>query len=148
MSAVSVMSRLLARRVLSLSERAEFALSQQTRCFAGSTASSQDGPKTATPPPDTTRGATADLCDVHVTAPVDVVVDADVQICEAGYFRDLGGNLAFSGEVATVKCFENNPLVRKALEEEGRERVLVVDGGASKRCALLGDNIAEMVRFN
>ena len=130
-----------------------------------------------TPPPDTARGATADLCDVHVTDPVDVVTEGDVQICEAvryhllslylppsscctyahdplrnlslqGYFKDLGGNLAFSGEVATVKCFENNPLVRKALEEDGRGRVLVVDGGASRRCALLGDNIAEMAYKN
>jgi len=27
--------------------------------------------------------------------------------------RDLGGNMRFSGKVSTVKCFENNPLVRK-----------------------------------
>jgi hypothetical protein len=46
--------------------------------------------------------------------------------------------MRFSGQVSTVKCFENNPLVRKALEEPGSGRVLVVDGGASKRCALLG----------
>lgn len=148
MSSVSVVSRLLARSASVLSERAESLALCQARSVAGSTASSQDGPKTATPPPDTTRGATADLCDVHVTASVDVVTESDVQICEAGYFRDLGGNLAFSGKVSTVKCFENNPLVRKALEEEGHGRVLVVDGGASKRCALLGDNIAEMAYKN
>lgn len=47
-----------------------------------------------------------------------------------------------------MKCFENNPLVRKSLEEEGKGRVLVVDGGASMRCALLGDNIAEMAYKN
>jgi RraA family protein len=47
-----------------------------------------------------------------------------------------------------VLCFENNPLVRKALEEQGRGRVLVVDGGGSKRCALLGDNIAAMAVEN
>ena len=62
--------------------------------------------------------------------------------------RNFGGNIRFSGQVATVKCFENNPLVRKALEEEGKGRVLVVDGGASMRCALLGDNIAEMAYKN
>ena len=39
-------------------------------------------------------------------------------------------------------------MVRKALEEEGKGRVLVVDGGASMRCALLGDNIAEMAYKN
>jgi regulator of ribonuclease activity A len=88
------------------------------------------------------------LCDVHVTDPVDTVTQSDVHICTGGYFQDFGGKKAFSGRVSTVKCFENNPLVRKALEEEGQGRVLVVDGGASKRCALLGDNIAEMAYKN
>lgn len=41
-----------------------------------------------------------------------------------------------------VLCYENNPLVRKALEEPGKGRVLVVDAGASMRCAVLGDNLA------
>ena len=58
--------------------------------------------------------------------------------------RDFGGHSRFSGKVSTVRCFENNPLVRAALEEAGEGRVLVVDGGASLRCALLGDNIAEL----
>lgn len=62
--------------------------------------------------------------------------------------RNFGGNTRFSGQAATVKCFENNPLVRKALEEQGQGRVLVVDGGGSMRCALLGDNIAEMACKN
>lgn len=61
---------------------------------------------------------------------------------------DFGGRLAFSGRAATVKCFENNPLVRATLEEPGAGRVLVVDGGASLRCALLGDNIAAMAVAN
>ena len=56
--------------------------------------------------------------------------------------------MRFSGRIATVRCFENNPLVRKALEEEGQGRILVVDGGGSHRCALLGDNIAEMAYKN
>jgi len=43
-----------------------------------------------------------------------------------------------------VKCFENNPHVRAALGEQGNGRVLVVDGGGSKRCALLGDMLAEL----
>ncbi|KAK9906514.1 hypothetical protein WJX75_003146 [Coccomyxa subellipsoidea] len=105
------------------------------------------GPKTATPPPNTARGATADLCDVYITDPVDVVTARDVQIMEPN-FRDYGGNIRFSGKVTTIKCFENNPLVRKALEEDGEGRVLVVDGGGSLRCALLGDNIAEMAYKN
>ncbi|EIE24178.1 regulator of ribonuclease activity, partial [Coccomyxa subellipsoidea C-169] len=62
--------------------------------------------------------------------------------------RDYGGNIRFSGQVTTIKCFENNPLVRKALEEGGEGRVLAVDGGGSLRCALLGDNIAEMAYKN
>ena len=62
--------------------------------------------------------------------------------------RDFGGRLAFSGRAATVKCFENNPLVRASLEERGDGRVLVVDGGGSRRCALLGDNIAAMAVEN
>lgn len=62
--------------------------------------------------------------------------------------RDFGGRLAFSGRAATVKCFENNPLVRASLEEQGQGRVLVVDGGGSRRCALLGDNIAAMAVAN
>jgi regulator of ribonuclease activity A len=102
-------------------------------------------PTTATPPADATRGATADLCDVFVPTPLDTVAACKfgVQIA-APIFRDYGGNARFSGRAATVKCFENNPLVRAALEEPGAGRVLVVDGGASMRCALLGDNIAEM----
>eukprot|EP00877_Chromochloris_zofingiensis_P004459 jgi/Chrzof1/14013/Cz08g21040.t1 len=106
-----------------------------------------DAPKTATPPADTSRGATADLCDVHITNSVDVVSSGKVSIMEP-IFRDFGGRSRFSGQVSTVKCYENNPLVRKAFEEPGKGRVLVVDGGGSKRCALLGDNIAEMAHKN
>ena len=93
------------------------------------------------------RGATADLCDVFYPDPVDKTTVPTVQIAEP-IFRNFGGNTRFSGPIATIKCFENNPLVRKALEEEGNGRVLVVDGGGSMRCALLGDNIAEMAYRN
>jgi regulator of RNase E activity RraA len=51
-------------------------------------------------------------------------------------------------QASTVSCFENNPLVRKALEEPGAGRVLVVDAGGSKRCAVLGDNLAESAQRN
>ncbi len=80
--------------------------------------------------------STCDLCDAHkgdvgttffVLPPV---------------FRDYGGVEAFAGDVATVKCFEDNSLVKAALDEPGRGRVLVVDGGASLRRALVGGNIA------
>ncbi|DBB13737.1 TPA: hypothetical protein ACH3X3_000745 [Trebouxia sp. C0006] len=102
---------------------------------------------TETPPPDAARGATADLCDTFITDPVDVVNQRNVQIMDP-VFRNYGGNSRFKGQAATVKCFENNPLVRKALEEDGKGRVLIVDGGGSLRCALLGDNIAEMAHKN
>ncbi len=57
-------------------------------------------------------------------------------------FRDFGGTARFSGEVVTIKCFEDNSLVRDAVNSEGRGRVLVVDGGGSLRRALLGDLLA------
>ncbi len=58
--------------------------------------------------------------------------------------RDFGGAGSFHGAIATVQCFEDNSLVRKTLESEGHGRVLVVDGGGSMRCALLGDQLAEL----
>lgn len=70
-----------------------------------------------------------------------------IQIAEP-IFTDFGGKLEFSGPISTVKCFEDNSLVRAALEEPGEGRVLVVDGGASDRCALLGDNLAQLAIDN
>ena len=58
--------------------------------------------------------------------------------------RSFGQKTRFSGPIATVKCFEDNSQVRAALEEPGKGRVLVVDGGASIRCALVGDKLAEL----
>ena len=57
-------------------------------------------------------------------------------------FRNFGGRTSFAGEITTIKCFEDNSLVARAVEENGEERILVVDGGASLRCGLLGDNLA------
>lgn len=59
-------------------------------------------------------------------------------------FRDFGGITRFHGQISTVKCFEKNPLIRKALSAPGAGKVLVVDGGGSLRCALLGDQIATL----
>lgn len=58
-------------------------------------------------------------------------------------FRDFGGRLAFHGRAVTVKCFEDNSRVKEILATPGNGRVLVVDGGGSMRCALLGDMIAK-----
>ena len=81
---------------------------------------------------------TADLCDdftsiVQMAAPI---------------FRDFGGNKTFGGPIATVKVFEDNVLVRRTLETAGQGRVLVVDGGGSTRCALLGDRLAGLAHDN
>ena len=83
---------------------------------------------------------TADLCDAHagrirIASPTPVL-------------RDFGHSNPFRGQIATVRCFEDNSFVRKTLETDGRGRVLVVDGGASMRCALLGDKLAELAIDN
>lgn len=77
---------------------------------------------------------TADLCDsfedkVQVVSPM---------------FRSFGGRSAFGGEITTLKLFEDNALVRRALESPGQGKVLVIDGGGSMRCALVGDQLAEL----
>lgn len=59
-------------------------------------------------------------------------------------FNDYGGLKKFSGPITTIKAHEDNVLVRSALEEPGVGRVLVVDGGGSLRCAMLGDMLAEI----
>ncbi len=82
--------------------------------------------------------ATADLYDVHGEN-VSVMLPI---------FSDYGGVKVFSGVVSTVKCFEDNSLVRAALEQPGDARVLVVDGGESMRCALVGDLLAKLGEEN
>jgi regulator of ribonuclease activity A len=86
--------------------------------------------------------STCDLCDAHkadssgafrVLPPV---------------FRDFGGITRFAGPVATVKCFEDNSLVKAAVESAGEGRVLVVDGGASLRRALIGGNLGAAAAKN
>jgi regulator of ribonuclease activity A len=75
--------------------------------------------------------ATTDLCDAHPEA----------QVCEP-VFLSWGGRTAFSGPITTLKVFEDNSLVREAVGLPGEGRVLVVDGGGSLRCSLLGGNLA------
>ena len=78
--------------------------------------------------------ATADLYDEHGEA---------LRIM-APIFRDFGGVTTFEGEVLTLKAFEDNTLVRSTLETPGNSRVLVVDTGGSLRCAMVGDQLAEL----
>ncbi|GAA0320774.1 ribonuclease E activity regulator RraA [Psychrobacter aestuarii] len=74
------------------------------------------------------------------------------QVClpniEGKSFQSFGGKDRFYGEIVTVKCFEDNSCVKALLngdgkDKQGRGKVLVVDGGGSMRCALLGDMIAQ-----
>ena len=89
--------------------------------------------------------ATCDLCDLHRD---------DAVAAEAGFrilppvFRRFGGRAAYSGPACTVRCFEDNSLVKAAVESAGQGRVLVVDGGASLRRALLGGNLAAAAARN
>lgn len=88
---------------------------------------------------------TTDLCDEHFEL-CNQFSDR-LQIAEP-VFGDYGDELRFSGPIVTLKVFEDNTLVRKVLEEPGEGRVLVVDGGGSTRCALLGDQLAELAEEN
>jgi regulator of ribonuclease activity A len=76
--------------------------------------------------------STSDLYDEHRGRAI---------VCEL-QLRQFGGVRAFSGEIATVRCSEDNVLVKRRVAEPGNGRVLVVDGGGSLRCALAGDSIA------
>ena len=63
-------------------------------------------------------------------------------------FKAYGAKAHFAGPAATVKCFEDNTLVKAALDSPGQGRVLVVDGGASLRRALVGGNLATAAARN
>lgn len=78
---------------------------------------------------------TCDLCDAHKNSS-----DGSFRVLPP-VFRDYGKRSKFAGPVTTVKCFEDNSLVKAALDTPGQGRVLVVDGGASLRRALVGGNL-------
>jgi len=82
--------------------------------------------------------STADLYDQN---------ESDVQVASPG-FRDYGGKKQFSGPISTLRVYEDNSLVRTTLEEPGNGRVLVIDGGESMRCALVGDQLAQLASNN
>lgn len=66
----------------------------------------------------------------------------------APMFQRYGGKAAFAGQIVTLKIFEDNSWVRTLLGEPGAGKVLVIDGGGSLRCALLGDQLAAMAVKN
>jgi len=63
-------------------------------------------------------------------------------------FISYGQHRQFGGQAVTIKCHEDNSLVKQCVEEPGRGRVIVVDGGGSRRRALLGDMLAEKAAAN
>ena len=81
---------------------------------------------------------TPDLCDAYPDL---------IQVVEP-MFSNFGGRDSFGGQIVTLKCFEDNSKVREQVELDGKGKVLVVDGGGSLRCALLGDMLAEKAAKN
>lgn len=76
--------------------------------------------------------ATADLADD---------IGPEIRSCDT-QFTQFGGRDVFSGPITTIKCFQDNLLVKQTLGEPGNGGVLVVDGDASIHTALVGDIIA------
>jgi regulator of ribonuclease activity A len=85
---------------------------------------------------------TPDLCDEFETE-----LGKTVRVV-APMFQRYGGQTSFSGQIVTLKLFEDNSLVREAFGEDGRGKVLVIDGGGSLRCALVGDQLAILAAKN
>ncbi|WP_341502270.1 ribonuclease E activity regulator RraA [Gallaecimonas sp. GXIMD4217] len=81
---------------------------------------------------------TSALCDTYIDM-VDVVEPM---------FVSYGGRASFGGQLTTVKCFEDNGVIRELLEEDGKGRVLLVDGGGSLRRALVDGELAELAASN
>lgn len=81
---------------------------------------------------------TADLCDRFPD---------EVQVADP-LLQDYGGRRNFSGPIVTLDVYEDDVLLRETLEQTGADRVLVVDGGGSIRCALLGGRLAAMAHDN
>lgn len=74
-------------------------------------------------------------------------IGPDVRSCDV-QFRQFGGRPRFAGPIVTVRCFQDNALLKSVLSEPGGGRVLVVDGAASLHTALVGDLIADLGRAN
>lgn len=87
--------------------------------------------------------ATCDLCDANEDK-----LDAGTLSVLPPVFQKFGRRGAFAGPAATLKVFEDNVLVRAALETPGNGRVLVIDGGGSLRCALVGGNLGVLAEKN
>lgn len=85
---------------------------------------------------------TPDLCDTF-----EGEIGKTVRVV-APMFKPFGARPAFSGQIVTLKLFEDNSLVRTLFSEDGKGKVLVIDGGGSMRCALVGDQLAALAQKN
>ncbi len=83
--------------------------------------------------------STTDLCDANE----DKLANGTLAVLPP-VFRAFGNSLRFAGPARTLKVFEDNVLVRAALETPGEGAVLVIDGGGSLRCALVGGNLGQL----
>jgi len=70
-----------------------------------------------------------------------------LQSCET-QFRSFGGRATFAGPIRTIATLQDNALVKEVLSTPGAGAVLVIDGGGSLRCALVGDLIAGLAVAN
>ena len=87
--------------------------------------------------------ATTDLCDANEAA----LAEGTLRVFDPGLIS-LGARLAFAGRAATLKIFEDNSLVADTVKTAGNGRVLVVDAGGSRRCAVFGGNLAAAAAKN
>ncbi|XP_015580896.2 putative 4-hydroxy-4-methyl-2-oxoglutarate aldolase 3 [Ricinus communis] len=85
--------------------------------------------------------ATAEACDSNAA----LSASGDLRALQP-VFKIYGQSRAFSGPIVTLKVFEDNVLVRELLETRGEGRVLVIDGGGSMRCALVGGNLGQLAQ--
>lgn len=87
--------------------------------------------------------ATTDLCDDHPQQ-----LEQGTLAVLPPQYRAFGKRVKFSGSATTLKVFEDNALVRATLEAPGNGHVLVIDGGASMRRALVGGQLALLAQDN
>lgn len=85
--------------------------------------------------------ATAEACDSNAA----LLTSGNLRVLQP-IFQLYGHCTVFSGPVVTLKVFEDNVLVRELLESRGEGRVLVIDGGGSMRCALVGGNLGQLAQ--
>ncbi|EGR0419431.1 ribonuclease E activity regulator RraA [Vibrio cholerae] len=81
---------------------------------------------------------TSALCDIYLDQ-VDVVEPM---------FSNFGGCASFAGQITTIKCYEDNGLIRETLEQDGLGRILLIDGGGSLRRALVDAELAALAEEN